>query len=412
MRAASSRVHAPWRIAPALLAALACQPKPAHVLDPTPIAIAGHAAASAPVEPEPAAPPAKRLGPLHRAAAFLFQPSPDAATATTVRGKLRLVAAGAAGERVEVGCKRGTTIYDRQGRERALTLRPDAIAIAPDGSAIAARTGARVAVLAMPDARALGTWDGEDPIWLADGTLALRHGCAWVAIAPQRPDTPAAALGEHCGTPLLSEPGTARLWFAATDAPSVDATPVPARALVGLSPGQPPLEQPLDAEGPVFEPRLSHDGSILCATTQRRGHALLQCRLRDGGVFEPVAQDVVGHPVFADDAPRLLVTVGDRETGQRDLHVVDFALKIVRRLGHIAHHRFDFLPGAERVVAYDGARGLVFELDTGLVSPFGDEHDDWVAVLPDATAAGGDSFLATRLGQHCAELVRVQLPRR
>ncbi|MBX7084340.1 MAG: hypothetical protein K1X88_34360 [Nannocystaceae bacterium] len=403
-----------WRIAPALLAVVACRPAPARVLDPTPIAIAGHRAAPPPVEPEPAQPPAKRLGPLHRAAAFLFQPSPDAATATTVRSKLRLVAATATGERVEVGCKRGTTLVDREGREHALALRPDAVVIAPDGAAIAARSGGRVAVLALPQGRALGTWDGEDPTWLADGTLALRHGCAWVAIAPQQPDTPAQSLGEHCGAPLLSEPGTARLWFAVSDAQprADDDARAPTRALLGLSPGQTALEQPLGGDVPMFAPRLSHDGSIVCATTQRRGHALLQCRLRDGGVFEPVAQDVVGQPVFADDAPRLLVTVGDRETGQRDLHVVDFALKIVRRLGHVAHHRFAFLPGAERVVAYDGARGLVFELDTGLVSPFGDEHDDWVAVVPDAAGGSGDSFLATRLGRPCAELVRVQLPRR
>lgn len=157
----------------------------------------------------------------------------------------------------------------------------------------------------------------------------------------------------------------------------------------------------------MFAPALAADGSIFCATFDREGSDVLECRVRDGVGFERVAKDVFGTPRFADDVRRLVFTVGHANSPPRELHLLDFDHRIVRRLGRVTHRRLSFLPGGEHVVAFDGGRGLIFDLDTGLVTSFGDEHDDWVA-LGGAGQPGG--FFATRLRTRCAELVHVQLP--
>lgn len=394
-------------VAPVLgLTLLACTPPrpPVVAADTTPIAAPPPTVVAPPVEP-PA--PIPRLGPFRRESPILFQPSELHALIEPVAKSVRAWAISRDGAaRVEIGCRKGVRVVDARG-PRAIAGAADRVVIAIDGSEVAREHAGGIF---RGESRSAAPIDGTDAIYLEDRTLAFHRGCEWFA---QVGDAAPASLGESCGTPIRSERGRSRLWLAELDPPAPGGADgrlhEAVRALVGLEPGQAPLRVELAAEGPSFAPALSPDAAILCATFDDRDHDVLQCRLRDGGVFERVAKDVFGPPQFADDAHRMVFTVGDGTTLPRDLHLIDFDHRIVRKLGRIAHHRLAFLPGGEHVVAFDGARGLVFELDTGWVTAFGEEADDWVAL---AGAEQPGSFFATRLRTRCAELVRVRLPAR
>lgn len=364
---------------------------------------------SAPSDPPPADPvaapvdaePTPRIGPMHREAPIVFQPSPAPAELRRLAKSVRAVAGSADGRvRVELGCKKSGRIVDGD-RETKLALRDaTAIAIAPRGDEIAFESGGAITVVASNDAHTRGRWPGTAPVWLDDDTLAFKDGCRWLALG--RADTEPQAIGESCGERLAIERSAKRVWLAELG-DEVDGRRA-ARALVGLAPGSAEIRSEL-APG-LFAPVLSHDATILCGTFDHEGQPLLQCRLREHGTFERVAQGVSGTPHFAADARRLAFTVGTAGALQQDLFLADFETKLVRKLGKVAHHRLEFLPGAERVVAFDGARGLVFELDLGVVVPFGEHDDDWVALA----GASPDGFLATRLRGQCSELVEVRLP--
>lgn len=388
------------------LTLLACTPPrpPVVAADATPITAPPPSVVAPPAEPPP---PIPRLGPFRRESPILFQPSEAHALIEPVARSVRAWAVSRDGaSRVEIGCKKGVRVVDARG-SRAIAGAADRVVIAADGSEIAREHAGRVH---RGEDNNTGALDGTDAIYLEDRTLAFHRGCEWFAHGGEAAP---ASLGESCGTPIRSERGRARLWLAELDPPApggADGRPREAvRALVGLEAGQAPLRIDVASERPLYAPALSADAGILCATSDDRGHDVLQCRLREGGELERVAKDVFGVPQFADDAHRMVFTVGDGTHLPRDLHLIDFDHRIVRKLGRIAHHRLAFLPGGEHVVAFDGARGLVFELDTGWVTPFGEEGDDWVAL------AGADqpgSFFATRLRTRCAQLVRVRLPAR
>jgi len=370
----------------------AIAPAPETPITPTPVV----------AEPEPSKPPVLRVGPFRRESPILFQPSDTHAVIEPVTKAVRGWASSRDGAtRVEIGCSKGVRVIDGAGA-RTIGKTADHVAIANDGSDVAHEQAGKIRH-GPKDALAI---DGTNATFLDGGVLVFRRGCAWFAGSDAQP------LGESCGTPIRVERDHARLWLAEVDPPSKDPEGrerKAVRAVVGLEPNAPAIRVELVDGGPMYGATLSADASILCATFDEAGHDVLQCRLREGGVFERVAKDVFGTPMFADDAPRMVFTVGDRTHPPRDLHLVDFTHKIIRKLGRIAHHRIEFLPGAEHVVAYDGARGLVFELDTGLVTAFGEESDDWVAL---AGAAQRGSFLASRLRRQCAQLVRVRLPDR
>ncbi|MBK6916307.1 MAG: hypothetical protein IPH07_02795 [Deltaproteobacteria bacterium] len=390
-----------------VLSAASCGPQAVLLRDDTPIVV--HAS---PRAPEPTAPPeTPRLAPLHRAPAFLFHPAAAPLSARAVTKAVRVAAVRADGLRIEGDCRGASQVTAADGTRHRLPTRADAsaIAIAPDGAHAAISTDAKVSLVALDPVRTLGTWEGRDAVWLDGDTLLLRQGCRLETLHGLRGTPTLSVLGESCGRPLRVEPARGRVWLAEFD----DATPAEGsprlQALVGMQRGAAPQRVELSPEDDALhDPRLSHDASILCGTARREDRSVLLCRPRDAGRLEPVAQDIVGAPVFARDAPRLLVTVGPRAQGPRDLHVVDFELATVRRIARVPHRRVEFLPGATQVFAFDGARGVVYDLDTGVESRVGGEQDDWVGVLPNTPDAG--SFLALRLRGGCNELLRVELP--
>jgi hypothetical protein len=373
----------PPATAPAPVAETPITSPPPPVMDPTP----------------PPSDPAPRIGPFHRDAPILFTPSDTPAVVEPVTKAVRGWASSRDGiVRAEIGCKKDVRVIDGTGT-RKIAKQADRVVVSPDGADVALERGGQVH---FRDAATAGT----EAVFLHGGVLAFRRACTW------HTGVDAAVIGEGCGAPILVERERPRMWLAElepkTAGPDGRERQL-ARALVGLEPGRPPIRIELAAEGRMFAPVLSADATILCATFDDRGHDVLECRLREGGPFERVARDVSGPPMFADDAPRMVFTVGDPTHPPRDLHLADFTQGTIRKVGRVAHHRLEFLPGGEHVVAYDGARGLVFELDTGLVTPFGEESDDWVALAGDGNAG---SFFASRLRRQCAELVRVRLPAR
>lgn len=404
-----ARVRA--RLAASILGLLtaACAPPRSVVVDPQPIAIAASRPPAVAPTVEAPRPPPPRLGPFRRESPILFQPSAIHAAITPVARSVRSWAASTDGAaRVELGCRSGVRVVDAGGT-RAVGADADRVAIAADGAEIAREHAGRIARIDPTTGRTRASVEGTDATYLAAGVLAFRRGCTWFTLRDDA--TEPTPIGDSCGQPIRSERDRPRLWLAEL-VPPADAG-VPGRdvvaALVGLEPSATPLRLELDDAGPMYAAAISPDASIVCGTFVDGGHDVLQCRLRDGGEFERVAKDVFGTAQFADDGRRLVFTVGDRTHPPRDLHLIDFDHRIVRKLGRVAHHRLAFLPGGEHVVAFDGARGLVFELDTGWVTPFGGESDDWVALGP-LDQPGG--FLASRLGRRCAELVRVALPAR
>jgi hypothetical protein len=389
---------------------VACAPTPAVTSSTAPPAVAiedtTHTPQPAVVQPPPREPePAPaRVGPMHREAPIVFQPAAPAELRRLAKS-LRTVASSNDGRvRVELGCSRGGRIVvDGQARDAPGSVTTaEAIAIAPRGDAAAFERAGKITVLELPQARVRGSWTGADPRYLDDDTLAFRHGCHWVALA-RGGDTPT-PLGDACGQPLRVEHGHPRLWL--TEPADEVGGRRAVRALIGLAPGE--AAQRVDLGDGAFDPVLSHDAAIVCATFVHEGQPLLQCRPRAGGSFERVAQGVIGIGQFAPDAARLAFTVGEPSAQQHDLFVADFDTKLVRKLGRVAHHRIEFLAGSERVLAFDGARGLVFEIDLGVVVPFGDEHDDWVGLW--VAHGDPDGFVASRLRKRCAELVYVRLP--
>jgi len=398
-------VHA--RVAASLLGLVAasCGPTRSAWVDASPIAIVAPPVVEVSPPIVEAKPEPPRVGPLRREAPILFQPSLVHAAIAPLSRAVRGGAAGRDGAaRVELGCRRGVTVVDAAG-ERPVGGAATRVVIAGDGREVAREHAGRIHRTRLGTREVPSVLDGADATYLdaPDGpTLAFHRGCEWFAAAS---GGPAVSIGSSCGAPIRVERGRARLWLA--ESAGADASGLP--AIVGLEPGRPPITIDLSASPGMSAPAMSADASILCGTFVDAGHDILACRLRDGGEFETVAKDVFGTAHFADDARRLVFTVGDRAHVPRELHLVDFDHRIVRRLGRVAHHRLAFLAGGEHVVAFDGARGLVFELDTGWVTPFGEEADDWVA-LGDADRPG--TFLASRLRTRCAELVRVELPRR
>ncbi len=388
---------------------VACTPRastPPTASTPAPVVVAPPEAP--PTETAAAPPPAEplpRIGPLHREAPIVFQPSPPAELRRLAKS-LRASASSDDGRvRIELGCKHGARVVDgAKGRDAPKAMQgADAIALAPGADAVAFATGGTIGVVTLADGRTTGSWPGTTPTWLDADTLAFRDGCRWSVVTRAEP-TPQ-PLGESCGELLRVERGQPRLWLVELG----DATASgerPARALVGLAQGQDALRTEL--EPGLLAPTLSHDATILCGTFVHDGHTLLQCRPRERGAFERVAQGVVGTPRFAPDAHRLAFTVGEAGAQQHELFLADFGTKLVRKLGRVAHRRIEFLPGSEHVVVFDGARGLVFELELGVIVPFGDHDDDWVGLSPAHAAPG--TFLAARLRKQCSELVQVRLP--
>jgi hypothetical protein len=394
-------VSRPAGVLASCIVLFACTPAPTPSTPPAaPVARPpsdppAHDPIAAPLEPAP------RVGPLHREAPIVFQPATAPAELHRLAKSLRRVAASADGRvRIELGCKSGMQVVEGDHHATLPVRDASAIAIAPRGDAAALEQGGSILVVALPDGRARGSWTGTEPLWLDEDTLAFREGCRWLALA--RDDATPQPFGESCGERLVVERGARRLWLAELG-DEVD-TRKPARTLVGLAPGSTELRSEL--EPGLFAPVLSHDASILCGTFEHEGQLLLQCRHRERGTFERVAQGVSGTPRFAADALRLAFTVGTVGAPQQDLFIADFDTKLVRKVGKVAHHRIEFLPGGDRIVAFDGARGLVFQIDLGIVVPFGDQHDDWVALA----SSTPESFVAARLRKRCSELVEVRLP--
>jgi hypothetical protein len=351
-----------------------------------------------------------RLGPIRRAAPFVFVPHPGAATLARVTKTLRAVAMGPSAElRVEIGCPAGARIIDRTkvlklplGKEEARSAVVDPAA---QWIAIELAKG-RVAVFSRAQLRRLGTWDGSQPIALASDLLVMRHDCRWVGVDPSKPDVKPKVLADNlCGEVVRVDAAARRVSIAETipDGAGV-------RAIVHVGDGGDPVRLELPTDPPLSGAAMSADGKILCGIFAGPGKPTLQCRPLDGGTFERVAQGVVGPLRFATDEPRLAFAVALGASNEAmDLHVADFEQRFVRKLGKVHQHRFAFLPGGERLVAYEGGRGIVFDLASGHLVPFGNREDDWAAVI--ALPATQDTFLATRLHKRCNDLVKITLPK-
>ncbi|HET6583469.1 MAG TPA: hypothetical protein VFG69_08475, partial [Nannocystaceae bacterium] len=323
-----------------------------------------------------------RIGPIRRAAPFVFVPHPRAATLARVAKALRSAAIGATPElRVELGCPGGARVVDRATAKKIPLGKDEARAavIAGDGQWIAVELQAdRVALFSRASAKRLGTWNGARPIALAPDVLVVRDQCRWLAIDPGAPtEAPRVLADQACGEPIHTDLAKRRIAIAETVADSASVA-----AIVHVGPDAEPSRLALPAGAVVTSVALSSDGEILCGVfTAEHEKSLLQCRNLAGGEFERVGQGVVGPLHFAADARRLAFTVAVTDDAM-DLHIVDFAQRLIRRLGRVHHHRFAFLPGGERLVAYEGGRGIVYELDTGFLVPFGGREDDWVGILP------------------------------
>lgn len=378
------------------------------VVDPRPLAVLGTATPPVVAPPPEVAPPITTLGPLRKAGPILFTPSRVAATVTSQVRSLASWAGTVDGRaRAEIGCKRGV-----QWRDAASTsdvaARADTVVVAPDGSELVLVSKGQLARHTIGDGRpsTASVLTGDQAVYAADHTLAVRRGCTWFASAA---DGSPIEIGDSCGALVQTEVSRPRWWFAE---PADKPTPAGARpgftiaSALALSPDAAPMRVSF-GDRLARAVAVSPDGQIVCGIFDERGHDVLDCRLSESGELERIANDVFGAPRFAEGARRMVFTIGDEDHVPRALELVDFQHKIVRRLGRIAHHRFDFLPGGDHVVAYDGARGLVFELETGFATPFGDADDDWVSL------GAGDrpgTFLASRLRARCVELVRVELP--
>ncbi len=350
-------------------------------------------------------PPPPRLGPLQRASPIFFQPSHErVAIAPVVAAVREWTASDDGATRAEIGCRRGVRLVQADGI-RSVGRTATRVTIARDGGELAREEGGRIHRVDARTGSEHGAVEGSEATYLDDGALAWRRGCEWHVLEVGA-DAPA-MLGRGCGRVIRSERGHARLWLSEHSTDTLDAASGPVTAIIGLAPDQVPLRIAL--EPPARDVAISPDASILCVSVLVASHDVLRCRLADGGEFENVADDVVGTPQFADDARRMVFTTGHEAHPPHDLHLVDFDHRIVRKLGRVAHRRLAFLPGAEHVVAFDGARGLVFELATAWITPFGEASDDWVAIGP-APEAG--SFFASRRRAKCPQLVRVGLPSR
>lgn len=369
--------------------------------DPEPRTDVGTAAHD---DPKPAEP---RIGPIRRAAPFVFVPHTGAATLAAVGKSLRTAVLGSTADvRVELGCPAGARVVERSKATKLPLAKKDetrTAAVDPGGEWVAIELASgRVDVFTRAASRRLGTWPGRAPIALASDLLVVRDECRWLAVDPAKPGEPPRVLADAvCGELVHVDAAGRRLSIA--EVPK-DGTSV--QAIVAIGDGAEPqrIEMPAD----VTAAAMSADGAILCGIFGGGPKPLLQCRPTDGGAFERVAQGVVGPLRFAADAPRLAFAVKANGDGL-DLHVVDFEQRFVRKLGKVHQHRFTFLPSGERLVAYEGGRGIVFELDSGFLVPFGGREDDWVSIV--ALPGTHDAFLATRLGKRCADLVRIDLPK-
>lgn len=355
-----------------------------------------------PVEPVPAT-----LGPLRRAGPILFTPSRTAATLQLQAKKLSRWAGAADGRgRVEIGCAKG--VRWREGERAADIVRTaDDVAVAADGTELVVVQGEALTRHTIVDGRAspASAIEGELASYAGDHALAVRRGCTWFA---RTNDGSTIEIGDSCSAPLAADRVRPRWWFALSD----DAAPPGARpgftmtGALALSPDAAPMRVSF-GDRRARNVTVSPDGSIVCGIFDERGSDVLDCRPSETGDLERIAVDVFGAPRFAEGGRRMVFTLGDEDHVPRTLELVDFQHRLVRRIGRIAHHRYDFLPGGDHVVAYDGARGLVFELETGFATPFGEADDDWVALGPGPRPG---EFLASRLRGRCVELVKVGLP--
>ncbi len=354
-------------------------------------------------DPKPAEP---RIGPIRRAAPFVFVPHPGAATLARVAKSLRAAAVGSTADlRVELGCPTGARVVARAKAAKVPLAKKDETRTAvvdPGGQWIAIELAPRrVDAFTSAAPRRLGSWPGDRPLALASDLLVVRDECRWLAVDPSKPTEPPRVLADAlCGEPIHVDAAARRIAIAET--PTEGAS---VRAIVALADGAEPQRRELPAD--VTAAAISADGKILCAVFGGAAKPLLQCRPIEGGTFERVAQGVEGPLRFAADAPRLAFAVKSAGDGL-DLHVVDFEQRFVRKLGKVHQHRFTFLPGGERLAAYEGGRGIVFELDSGFMVPFGGREDDWASIVP--LPSTHDAFLATRLVKRCVELVRIDLP--
>lgn len=394
---------------------LAC--RPAHGTSARPsdaparVEPAAHGGAVEPGDPRPAAvddappvePATARIGPIRREAAFVFVPHPGAATLARLAKTLRAVTVGA-DLRVELGCPDGARVIEgKHGRKLALADESAAAAVVdPQAKWIAvALASGRVTVFARSQSKRIGTWIGRDPIAVASDMLVLRDECRWLALDPGEPTVAPRVLADDvCGEVLHVDRERRRISIAQTGADAA------VRALVHV--GGSEIERvELPGDPVMTSAAMSGDGEILCGLFAIAGKSVLQCRPTAGGAFEKIASGVLAPLRFAVDAPRLAFTARERG-GVPELHVADFQQRFVRALGRVHQHRFAFLPGGDRIVAFEGGRGVVFQLDSGFVVPFGGREDDWVGVV--ALPGNPDAFLATRLRSRCADLVRVDLP--
>lgn len=351
-----------------------------------------------------------RIGPIRRAAPFVFVPHPSNATLARVTKTLRAAIVGPSAElRVEIGCPAGAKVVEGNkvqklplGKDEARTAAVDPAA---QWIAIELAKG-RVAVFTRAELRRLGTWDGRQPIALASDLLVMRHDCRWVGVDPSKPDqAPKILADDVCGDVVHVDRAARRFAIAQTNANAAGV-----QAIVHVGDGGEPVRLVLRTDPPLEAAAISADGQILCGIFSGTGRSTLQCRALAGGAFERVAQGVVGPLRFASDKSRLAFAVAlGSGTDAMDLHVADFEQRFVRKLGRVHQHRFAFLPGGERLVAYEGGRGIVFDLGSGYLVPFGGREDDWVGII--ALPATQDSFLGTRLRNKCADLVRIDLPK-
>lgn len=373
---------------------LATTPAPSHV-----------ATSTAPSDPPGAEPfdPERRLGPLRRLAPQVFV-ARDAPRSRARPSRLRDSVIGAGGVRLDLGCTGGATLVRAKGKPLSLLAGRSlaALALAPGGrfASVVADDGAIVVVdLASGKPRAIDRRGSSH--WVGD-VLVVRDACDTFAIDPT--DHATRALTRACGEVVGT--GGGALWIAepADGEPALTATALIAVAIDGTD-----ERIAFDPERPR-DPIVSPDAAIVCGTFRRERQDLLQCRATRGGRFERVALDVVGTPVFADDGTRLAVRLGDPAAPQHELHLVDFAERSIRKLGHVTHRRLAFLAGGMRVVAYAGAPGTVFAIDSGERIAFGAPEDDWIGIVP--FPGDRDRFQALRSGAGgCAELVRIELPR-
>lgn len=395
----------------ALLLVAAC-PKPTPPPKPAPQrAIEDRPAATQPADDGSEAAAARKIGPLKRESAFLFQPHPERVTSSLLAKQANAGAVSPDGTTIAAwGCGQPPRFGPLGGELIAL---PGAGAplegrFSSDSRFLAlALEGGRIAVHELPAGNPIGPgFLGKQPRF-AGGHLVMNHDCQWVTADLSDLETDPAPLGpRRCGGLLhVAKDGASVVVESRTG----DASAVRELHRLGVLDGTDELVAAAREGDPMITPVVSPDGKVVCYVLPRRGSPTLHCQpLETGSKRERVAINADGPMAFDRSGRRLLFAVGTPGKALRDLHVVDFDLGLIRRVAHTPHQQWSFLPEGFRAVVHQGGHALVYDLRTGWLLPFGDKDNPWTFIS--AVKGSATDLIARAPKKKCAHLRLVRLP--